>query len=357
MVVLDAMPHRALGPERTPNLWRQAAEGGYAPQGGRSLPVSVTYANHAAFVTGVDPAVSGRHGSYVWTDEEAWGFGPDAGPGAPTLFDRVAAAGRRSVAVAGDQHLVGQMGAGVAPSVWPPGGVLPDGVEQCLFGYATDREVVAAAAHLDFDADLVVLHLNEVDTISHMYGPDAPEARERYAATDAAYGALVEMLADRWDDTVMITLSDHDQETVTEFEPVRLVAALAGLDGVAVAPEGTAALVRRAADAAIGEPELLAAVRAVPGVEAVAPLAPGWWSAWVEPGRTYDDHGVLVAGQHGSPRCRTQLAVVSGGHPATAAVARGIGVRPPSALDWAPLVAELLDLPELDDAAGEARPA
>jgi len=33
MVVIDAMPHRHVGPASTPNLWRQAAGGGRAPMG------------------------------------------------------------------------------------------------------------------------------------------------------------------------------------------------------------------------------------------------------------------------------------------------------------------------------------
>ena len=66
MVVIDAMPHRHVGPALTPQLWRQAASGGRAPMGALSLPVSVTYANHAAFVTGADPIVTGVHGNHAW---------------------------------------------------------------------------------------------------------------------------------------------------------------------------------------------------------------------------------------------------------------------------------------------------
>jgi hypothetical protein len=119
MVVIDAMPHRHVGPASTPNLWRQAADGGRAPMGALSLPVSVTYSNHAAFVTGVDPVVTGVHGNHTW-NADAWMPSPKSGPGATTLFERVGAAGGRSAIVAGDQKLIGQMGGSRADEVWPP---------------------------------------------------------------------------------------------------------------------------------------------------------------------------------------------------------------------------------------------
>ena len=88
----------------TPHLWRQVASGGRAPMGALSLPVSVTYANHAAFVTGADPAVTGVHGNHTWTDE-GWVAAPKLGPRAPTLFERVGCCGGRSATVVGDQKL------------------------------------------------------------------------------------------------------------------------------------------------------------------------------------------------------------------------------------------------------------
>src|SRR5210317_1696224 len=108
MIVIDAMPHRHVGPASTPNLWRQAVGGGRAPMGALSLPVSVTYANHAAFVTGVDPTVTGVHGNHTWTDDRGWVPSPKEGPRATTLFELVGDAGGTSAMVAGDQKLVAQ---------------------------------------------------------------------------------------------------------------------------------------------------------------------------------------------------------------------------------------------------------
>ena len=228
MIIIDALPHRHVGAALTPNIWRQASEGARAPDGGRSLPMSVTYANHAAFVTGVDPSETGVYGNHTWIDGEGWVPSPKAGPRAATLFDRVAAAGGRSVTVVGDHKLVAQMGGDRADEVWPPGGWIPDGIARCEFGYPADAAVVAAVRSIDLDADLVVLHLNQPDTTSHLYGPDSPQAIEQYGASDGAYGELIDALSDGWENTVVITLSDHDQETIVDQTPVALADALVG---------------------------------------------------------------------------------------------------------------------------------
>jgi hypothetical protein len=238
MIVIDAMPHRHVGPSLTPNLWRQAASGGRAPMGALSLPVSVTYANHAAFVTGVDPIVTGLHGNHAWTDDRGWVAAPKEGPRATTLFELVGAAGGSSAMVAGDQKLVAQMGGSRADVVWPPDGRLPEGTDRCAFGYASDAAVLSALQHVDLDVDFALVHLNEPDTTSHLHGPDSPEAIEQYRSTDAAYAEVIGRLADGWDHTMVLTVSDHDQETITDFAAVELAAALAAVGPVDVADEG-----------------------------------------------------------------------------------------------------------------------
>ena len=110
MIIIDAMPHRYVDPIRTPRLWEQVTTGGRAPGGGTSLPMSVTYANHAAFVTGADPTKTGIYGNHTWNDRGGWISAPKAGPQATTLFDLVADAGGRSVIVVGDHKLIAQMG-------------------------------------------------------------------------------------------------------------------------------------------------------------------------------------------------------------------------------------------------------
>ncbi len=216
---------------------------------------------------------------------------------------------------------------------------------RCRFGYASDAAVLEALGSIDLDADFVVIHLNEPDTTSHLYGPDSPEAMEQYRSTDAAYGEVIARFTEGWDDTIVFTLSDHDQETITDGELVDLGAALRAVDGVDVAHEGTAALVHVAPDASSpADDHLLEMIRAVPGVEATAPVAPDVWMTWTEPGRAFAGPPIPLGGQHGSPRCRTQMAIVSGGDRRVGGLARRIERCQPSALDWAPTIAELLEL-------------
>jgi hypothetical protein len=339
MIVIDALPHRHVSPTTTPQLWAQVAAGGRAPMGGLSVPMSVTYANHAAFVTGADPVVTGVYGNHTWIEGTGWVKSPRHGPRARTLFDRVGDCGGRSVMIVGDHKLVAQMGGGRADHVWPPGGQLDAGTERCEFGYATDRAVVDAVGAADLDADLIVLHLNQPDTTSHLHGPDSTRALDQYRATDAAYGELIAQLRDGWDDTIVITLSDHDQETIVDFTPVELIEALDDLSDFDVVHDGTAALLHCQTDN-----DIIDRIRRIDGVESLAPIGPDVWMAWTEPGRAFGSTPIPIHGQHGSPRCRTQVAVVSGGHERV----RELGVRieqsQPSALDWAPLIADLLDL-------------
>ncbi len=345
MIVIDAMPHRHVSPTLTPHLWRQAAAGGRAPMGAMSLPVSVTYANHAAFVTGADPAVTGVHGNHTWSDDRGWVPSPKEGPRATTLFDRVGAAGGTSVMVAGDQKLVAQMGGARADVVWPPDGRLPEGTERCAFGYASDAAVLSALEGVDLDVDFALVHLNEPDTTSHLHGPDSVEALEQYRATDAAYGDVVARFADGWEHTLLLTVSDHDQETITDFTPVELAEALADVDGIEVANEGTAALVHRGSSGdRIDDDRLHSLIRSVDGVEASCALTSEVWMAWTEPGRSFGSTPIPIHGQHGSPRCRTQMAIVSGGDHRVADVARRIERHQPSVLDWAPLITDALQL-------------
>ena len=341
MIILDAMSHRHVTSALTPNLWKQAMLGGRAAEGGESLPMSVTYANHAAFITGVDPAVTGIYGNHTWIEDQGWVKSPKAGPRATTLFDRVADAGGRSVIVVGDHKLIGQMGGERADEVWPPGGWIPDGTQRCEFGYVADSAVVDVVRTVDLDADFAVVHLNQPDTTSHLHGPDSDEAIERYGLTDAAYGDVIDSLADGWEHTVVITLSDHDQETITDQTAIPLADALARFDALSVATDGTGALIHGPVDQ-----EVLDVVHGVAGVESTMQLSDDVWMAWTTPGRMFDDAPIPIKGQHGSPRCRSQLAIVSGGDPDVDELAAWVAGSRPSALDWAPLIADLLGVTE-----------
>jgi arylsulfatase A-like enzyme len=351
--VLDALPARHVSADHTPVLHDLARNGAWSVDGARAVMTSATYPNHATFITGAAPS---DHGVVTnWIPQvgrvvPAW----KRGPSVATLFDVVRASGRGSAAVVGDQHLVGVMGAHAADEHWPPNGNLPDGTELDAMGYADDREtIVEIVGALESGADFVVAHLNGPDTYAHLFGPDSDDALAGYRETDSFLGVMREHL--RWDDTVWIIVSDHDQETVDDREPVDLQAEIErrGLPLFAL-PEGNASLLcgegAQRASAWLGDVE---------GIEGAAPfpLADGELECmlvWSAPGRAFGFGGTPTRlGTHGGPRTRAQVAVVAGGHDAVSAMSRALDHRVVDAADWAPTIASLLDV-QLATATGRA---
>jgi arylsulfatase A-like enzyme len=351
--VLDALPARHVNADHTPVLHELARNGAWSVDGARAVMTSATYPNHATFITGAAP---NDHGVVTnWIPEvgrvvPAW----KRGPSIPTLFDASRAAGRASAAVVGDQHLVGVMGATAAHAHWPPDGDLPDGTELDAMGYADDREtIVEIIEALESDADFVVAHLNGPDTYAHLFGPDSDDALAGYRETDALLGAMRDHLP--WDDTVWIIVSDHDQETVHEREPVDLQAEIErrGLPLFAL-PEGSASLL--CGDGARDAHRWLADVDGVEGA-APFPLADDRLECllvWCSPGRAFGFGGTPTRrGTHGGPRTCAQVAVIAGGHRAVGTLSRTLENRTVGAADWAPTIASLLDL-DLPTATGRS---
>ena len=344
------MPARHVNPTTTPVLAALAAGGGWAPEGGRAVLTSATYPNHATFVTGCDAATHGLWANHVVHDGRV-ARAQEVGPSVPTLFDACRDAGRRAVAVFGDHNLVGVMGAFEAAEHWPPGGRMPEGRRLDDLGYLHDSGTIAdlcAAAAEPFD--LLVAQLNEPDTASHVHGPDSEAAIAVFTETDGYVGELVEALRPGWDDTVFAIVSDHDQETVQEDEPVDLHAAVAaaGIDVIPVL-EGNGAVL-------VGDDPLDGAWLAeVPGVDGTMALAPGLRFVSAETGRWFAPAGTVLPfkGMHGGLNTRTQVAIVAGGHPAVGGIAAGLARRRPDAEDWAVTLAELLEV-ELAAATGRS---
>jgi hypothetical protein len=351
--VLDALPVRHVGPDHTPVLFELARSGGVAAGGARAVMTSATYPNHATFATGTDPE---RHGVVTnWVPEPgrvvpAWKLPLRV----PTVFDACRAATRSSIAVLGDQHLVGVMGATRADRHWPPNGEPPDGTRLDAMGYVDDRDTVREIVDaIDAAPDLVVSHLNGPDTAAHLFGPDSDDALAGYRDTDAALAIMREHVA--WDDTVWILVSDHDQEDVTVREPVDLQTEIARRELELFAlPEGSASLVCGA-----GAEHARAWLGDVDGVAGTASFATAddaleCCLVWSAPGRAFGFTGEETRlGTHGGPRTRAQVAVVTGGHPAVEPLARALRDTPIAAADWAPTIAALLDL-ELPIATGRA---
>lgn len=336
-VVLDGMPTRHVTPEVTPHLWALATEAGRPPGTATGVMPSATYPNHATFVTGLHPADHGIVANWFFVDGEAVPA-ETVGPRGATLFDACRHAGRSSAFVAGDQHLVGVMGAERADEAWPDGGRAPDGALLDGMGYVADSvSVPRLAGALAAGHDLVVAQVNGPDTLGHLLGPDSGEALDGYRALDALVPSLREALAPAWDDTVVVVVSDHTMEPLTHPEPIDAFA-LARAHDVRGLPEGGAALFETA-----GEPAWLADVEGCGGYEE---MAPELWLAWTEPGWWFAVEGLDLdyRGMHGNPTTLEQLALVSGGHPAARVLAERVGAGGATGLDWAPTVAGLLGL-------------
>jgi len=229
---LDGFPARAISPGLTPHLWALAGAGGRAPDGGLAPLPSSTYPGFASLLTGVEPA---QHGVLTTTRQEGAvpGWAGATSVAAPTLFERCEAAGLRTAAVLGDHLLYGVLRAEAASDAWPPAGQPGGGIPRDAHGYPVNSEVrphlLATAPDPRFD--FVFAHLNEADTLGHDLGPDHPETVRCYAATDAIAGALIAALASRWDETVVVVVSDHDMEPRSPNPPVDFAASpdLAGL--------------------------------------------------------------------------------------------------------------------------------
>lgn len=338
-LVFDGLSPRHIDDQLMPVLAHVARDGGWSRTGGLGCLPSSTYPNHATFATGVSPDRHGIVANAIPTDDgtiPAW----ELGPSVPTLFDAMAAAGRPTAAAFGDHHLVGVTGARGADSVWSRDEHV-EGVARDLLGYARDEEtVVGVAESIDTGAELVFAQMNEPDTIAHIFGPDSPEAHRQYGRSDAHFGSIVESLRGEWDNWVVIVVSDHSQETVTESAPIdlRTAARARGLEGSIVDDGAVAA----AAGELARDPGWMLEV---PGIEGVRHVGEGVVLAWAAPGRYFSEVEVPVRGVHGSPRTAVQVAVVTGGHPAAGALGAAIARRPPAAESWAPAMAEMFDIP------------
>ena len=279
----------------------------------------------------------------------------ELGPAVPTLFDACGAAGRSTAAVFGDQCLVGVMGAVTADTHWPPDGVPPASARRDADDYIDDRDtIVELVAALDAGPDLVISQLNAPDTAAHVHGPDSEAALAVYRETDALLVAARDHLD--WDDTVWIVVSDHDQETARR-PAARSTCARCSPGGASTcsrspkaAPPSSAATVRTTR--VRGSPRSTAS-RAPHRSRSPTPSLE-CCLAWSVPGRAFgfEEMGTEL-GTHGGPRTRSQVAVVTGGHPAVGRLVDALGDRRITAADWAPTVAALLDL-ELPGATGRS---
>lgn len=336
-IVLDGLPTRHVTPEVMPSLWALAGEAGHPPGTARGVMPSATYPNHATFVTGTHPRRHGVVANWLFRDGQPVPA-ESVGVEGRTLFDACTDAGRSSAVVVGDQHLIGVMSAARADHHWPPSGALPGDATLDAMGYLADSDLVPRLADaMDDGHDLLVAQVNGPDTLGHLLGPDADEAIDGYRTLDALVPRLRDALAPSWDETVVIVVSDHTMERISQPEPLDTIE-LAHEHGMLGLPEGGAALF-----AGAEEPVWLSAVEGCAGFES---LGDELWLAWTEPGWWFAIAGLGLdyRGMHGNPSTLEQLALVTGGHPVAASLAEQVAAGSVTALDWAPTIAGVLDL-------------
>jgi Type I phosphodiesterase / nucleotide pyrophosphatase len=342
LLVLDGFSPRHLTPTIAPNLVRAGEDGARPAGGGRAVLTAATYPNHASLVTGAEPAVHGIFANDTFT---AAGIRPAQEVGAgPTLLDAAGALGLFTAVVVGDPKILGVVGAARCQAHWPPGGVLPPGTP-LVRGYAANSVTFAALLDvLDREADVVVCQLDNTDGVSHMFGPDSPEAVAMHAEADALVGKLVATLraGRRWPETILAVVSDHSQlATDPDRPPVDVPRALneAGIEAEVI-EEGSAGLVRaRDLEAA------RRVVAALDGVASVRELVPGVLGAYARPGRGFNTRKPIPRGIHGCPDTMATLCVVTGGHPAVAGLRETFATATPTNATLGRLLAASAGLP------------
>jgi predicted AlkP superfamily pyrophosphatase or phosphodiesterase len=266
---------------------------------------------------------------------------------APTLFDSCREAGLASAAVLGDHTLHSVLRANTVDRRWPPtncAGPTDDTLHDA-HGYATNLSVRPALldAVRDPQMSFVFGHLNETDTLGHVYGPHDPLTLDCCAQTDAQIGEVFEALEDDWERSLVVIVSDHGMAPRTSLPSIKLLENDALADVVDdVWADGAAALVRLhpGIDAATGGALLLS----VNGVTTFETLDHQVLVVGAEPGRVFVHESQRSAGFHGGPSTARTLAAVAGGHPLVTELASALAASQPRLADWAARIARVLGL-------------
>lgn len=233
------MPEVYLRPDelglKVPTLRALKAAGAHSP-GMRGIFPTVTYPTHTTMVTGVDP---GAHGIVanapldpLQTNADGWyWYAQDIR--APTLWDAAEAAGRRTAAVfwpvtvgarvswlvpeywrartVDDDKLIAALSTpGLLPAVQAR---FPDFTREYTPARRSDAGLTDIAVHL-IERErpaLLLLHIFDVDSRQHGFGPRSPEALATIEAADAQIARLIAAAkqAGTWARTTLVVVSDH----------------------------------------------------------------------------------------------------------------------------------------------------
>jgi len=347
VLALDGFQHRTVTAALTPRMWDFAQRGGRAPAGGTTDLPSSTDPGFCSLLTGCRPSTHGvRTTSWRYARLPAWA-GVET-PRVPTIFDACRTASVGTAAMVGDDR--GLLCTGSADLRWPPDGVIPRGTPIDAHGYPTNAAVLPhlMAALDDPGLGLVFGHLNEADTAGHDHGPESEVARACYRATDRVVGELLDALSDRWAETVVVVVSDHDMQSRNTTEPIDPMTN--NTDGWwdAYIPDGGAALVHL--QPGVDLQKAGEALERIDGVETCSTSNEALAIVGARPGRIFAAPMYPAGGFHGGPLTARTVALVGGGHPVVPRLAGVIGSGRPHLADWAPTIAPLLgvDLGRVD---------
>jgi arylsulfatase A-like enzyme len=339
---LDGFPNRAITAELTPRMWELAQRGGRAVDGGITDLPSSTDPGYCSLLTGCTPATHGvRTTSWRYARLPDWA-GVET-PRVPTIFDACRTAGIGTAAMVADDR--GLLCTGSADRRWPPDGVIPPGTPLDAHGYPMNAAVYPhlLAAVTDPSLFFVFGHANESDTIGHDQGPESDAAQGCYRATDRLVGELLDALAPRWAETIVIIVSDHDMQSRTSAPPIDPMAGPTQTLWDAYIPDGGAALVHLRPG--VDPQAACEALTRIDGVESCAISNGSLAIAGAKPGRMFAAPRYPARGFHGAPVTARTVALVGGGHPAVKPIAAAIGARRPHLADWSPTIAALLGVP------------
>ena len=232
---LMASSYAAVSPSKIPAIRRLMSEGAYADGVIGVLP-TVTYPSHTTLVTGVPPAVHGIVDNTMFDPEKKSGgasywYARDIQ--VPTLLGAVHGRGWRTGAVSWPVT-VGQEIDYHVPEFWrtndgadfPESGSflraastphLLDAVEiargKALGFRQTDEERTEIAAFIlrTYQPHLMLVHLTDLDSAEHTYGPGSREALDTLEELDAQIGTLITTLQTGgiYDRTYVAVVSDH----------------------------------------------------------------------------------------------------------------------------------------------------
>lgn len=317
----------------------------------RLTPVypSNTFPNHATLVTGVVPD---RHGivDNVFVDpvRGLFRYGDDPGWFQAEPLWSIAA---RNDVVSAAFHWVGSQGAwrsGLGPLHHEPfDGSTPEALK-------VDRIL----AWLDLSDPLtrprlVTAWFRGADAVAHRHGPDAPEVARTLKIQDRALARLISVLDVRgsWATTALLLVSDHGMARVRARVDLDDALSAAGVPGRVMGGGGFATLVLD--DPSSDREQALETIRGL-GLRAFAvgdPRAPfpltnprfGDIVALAPPGTAIRHGETAIAGSHGYPPNSPGMGAIFVAR--GAGVPKGLRLAEVHAVDIAPTVLRLLDVP------------